>query len=162
MAEASPGVIAPDTNAGNKRWILQNIQMNVSLDVSLDSDHSWCGMVATFTVGEGVVIGDVCYFKNDGKMWKMDADAEATVKGLPGMATGTILAAASGVFLMRGFMRDDTWTWTVGAELYASITPGNPTETKVSASGDVIRIVGWVYSADILCFDPSPDYFEIA
>lgn len=135
-------------------------QKSIILDPTPTSDHTWNGKIATFTAGEAVVLGDVCYLKSDGKYWKMDADAEATTKGHCVMATGTISADAAGIFLFEGFIRDDTWTWTVGAELFVNLTPGNPSETKPSVTGDIIRLVGYAYSADVIYFNPDKTYIE--
>ena len=91
----------------------------------------------------------------------MDADAAATTAGMCAMATATISADASGVFLLRGLIRDDTWAGTVGAQLWASVTPGNPTETQPSATGDIVRLVGYVPHADYIWFDPDKTYVEV-
>lgn len=129
---------------------------------SLASDHTYSGDVITAMAGQAVAIGDVCYFKSDGKFWKMDADAEATIKGMCVMATATIGVGANGVFLLRGLIRDNSWTWTVGAELWASCTPGNPTATKPSGSGDLLRLIGWAKHADYIWFDPDKTYVELS
>ncbi len=136
-------------------------QKNIILDPTPTSDHTWNGEVATFTAGEGVVIGDVCYLKSDGKFWQCDADAVATTAGMLAMATGTISADATGTFLLNGFIRDDTWALTVGAELYVDVTPGNPTETKPTATADIVRIVGYAYSADVVYFNVDKTYLEL-
>jgi hypothetical protein len=125
------------------------------------ADHAYSGEYVTATAGEAVAIGDVCYWKSDSKFWKADADAEATTKGLLAMATATISAAASGVFLLRGYIRDDSWAWTVGNPLYVSTTPGNPTATRPSGTGDQIRVVGFAKHADYIWFNPSNDYGEL-
>ena len=128
---------------------------------SLAADHTYSGDVITGVAGEAVALGDVCYFKSDGKFWKMDADAEATMKGMCAMATASIGAAASGIFLLRGLIRDDTWIWTVGAELFASVTPGNPTETRPTGTGDLLRLIGWAKHANYVFFDPDKTYMEL-
>jgi hypothetical protein len=137
-------------------------QKSFVYDPTPTNDHAWSGDVFPATAGENVVIGDVCYLKSDGKFWKADADAEATAKGLIVMATASISQNATGVFLRKGFIRDDTWNWTVGAELFVHTTPGNPTATKPSGSGDVVRIVGYAYTADVIWFDPDTAYVEVA
>ena len=95
-------------------------------------------------------------------MWQVDADAEATTKGMLAIATASISADATGVFLLRGFFRDDTWTWTVGGDLYCSTTPGLPTQTAPSATGDIVRIIGQAYSADVIWFNPDNTYIEVS
>jgi hypothetical protein len=127
----------------------------------ISTDHTWNGTSWAATAGENLVFGDVCYLKSDGKMWKCDADAEATAKGLVMMSTGAISADASGTFLNKGFIRDDTWNWTIGAELFISITPGNPTDTKPSGSTDIVRVIGYAYGSHVLFFEPSKSYIEV-
>lgn len=125
------------------------------------SDHGSEGQTVTKTAGETVAIGDLCYFKSDGKFWKADADAEATSKGMLALATAAITAESSGVFLVYGKYRDDTWNWTVAQEIYISTTPGNPTGTRPSGSGDIVRIIGHGYTADILFFNPDQAYVQL-
>ena len=126
------------------------------------SDHSYSGIVITGTANEAQVIGDVCYLNSSGKFAKADADAEATAKGMIAVATGTIAADATGIYLLYGLLRDDTWTWTQGNELWISTTPGNPTATKPSGSGDIVRLVGYAFTADVIFVDPDKTYVEIA
>lgn len=128
----------------------------------LANNDSFSGKYVEMTVGEGVVIGDVCYLKSDGKMWKADADAEATANGLIMMALETIAQDATGKFLLEGFIRHDDWDWTVGAKLYISTTPGDPTETAPAGAGDIVRLVAYATHADRLYFNPSSTYEEIA
>jgi len=129
---------------------------------TLTSDHTASGDIITATAGESVVFGDVCYFKSDGKFWKTDADAEATSKGLIAMAIASISADASGLFLKTGFARDDTWNWTVGAQLFLdTATAGGMTATAPSGSADIVRLVAYVKAADYVEFNPSPVYLEI-
>jgi hypothetical protein len=136
-------------------------QFSIILDPTPTSDHTWNGIIETQTAGENLALGDVCYFKNDGKYWRCDADAEATSKGKLAMATAAITAGDPGVFLLQGYFRDDTWAWTIGAEEYISVTPGNPTATVPTGDADIKRIVGHAQSADILYFNPSQAYTEI-
>lgn len=239
-AESSPDVIAPDNNAGDKRWILVDVimpthasdhikggtdevdgdkvdidwnpsnstpetvaqtdsvdhlsshlkgidvalgakisdvvadttpqlggdldlnQKSVVYDPTPTDDHTWNGHVWTGTAGENLAFGDVCYLKgSDRKFYKVDADAEATTKGLIVMATASISADASGVFLRKGFIRDDSWNWGEAVELYAPTTPGNPTSTKPDGSGDIVRIVAYPFSATVIWFEPDTAYAEV-
>lgn len=140
-------------------------QLDAKMPINLanPADHSYSGVTITATAGEPVAIGDVCCFKSDAKFWMADSDAEATTKGLIAMATATISAEASGVFLWLGKYRDDSWTWaTVGAELYISGTPGNPTITRPTGAGKLVRIIGHAYSSTIVVFKPSQTYIELS
>lgn len=54
--------------------------------------------------------------------------------------------------LKRGTVRNDSWTWVAGP-IYLSTT-GTLTQTKPSASGNVVQYLGWAESATIMRFEP--------
>jgi hypothetical protein len=125
-----------------------------------DTDHTEVGLVSNLTAGESLVFGEVCYYKSDGKYWKSDADAEATMP-IVVMSLETIGADGVGPFLKRGFVKDDAWSWTTGGLLYGSTTGGDITQTAPSGSGDQVQIVGYAYSADVIFFNPQYGMLEI-
>jgi len=134
--------------------------VDVEVDESPGSDHTAYGIKAQLTAGENLAFGDFCYLKSDGKMWKSDADAEATMP-CTALAIATISADATGYFLLIGVARDDTWNWTVGAKLYASTTAGAVTETAPSGSGDQVQVIGIATNADRILFNPSLVLVEV-
>lgn len=115
--------------------------------------------VLELTAGESLVAGNCCYFKSDGKMWKTDADAEATSKGLIGLCLDTIAADGTGTFLIKG--KYTTTGLTAGSEYFLSLTTGAITSTKPSATGDIVRLIGYALSTTVLYFDPDKTYLEI-
>ena len=133
------------------------------LTAPLTADHTWTGITVSATAGENLTIGQVCYFKSDGKFWLADSDAATTTKGMLAMSTATIAAAAAGIFLLYGVLRDDTFAYTIGAELFVHTTGGVPTATAPTGTGDVQRIIGHAFpNADTIFFHPpSADYVEI-
>lgn len=133
----------------------------IKLEEAVPSDHSGIGFVITDTVGEDVAIGDVLYMHSTGKWKKVDADAVATMP-VAVMAMAAISADADGKLLVFGFYRDDSWTWTVGGLLYASCTPGNPTQVAPSATGDQVQVVGVAITATIALFNPGYVLVEVA
>lgn len=137
----------------------------VELTAAPGSDHTASGVVATMTAGENLTIGQLCYRKSDGKWWLADADAATTMPGLA-MATASISADAAGVFLLSGFLRDDSFNWTIGGLVYAGSgsdahTAGALSQTKPTGSGDQVQIIGYGYTADILYFDPNALMLEL-
>ena len=111
----------------------------------------------TFTAGENVSAGDVCYFKSsDQKMWKVDADAEATSAGLLSIATGTITANNTGTYHLFGDYT--TSGLTAGSTYWISATTGAITTTRPSTAGQVSRIVGYALSTTVLKFVPDNMY----
>lgn len=123
------------------------------LEDAVTADHTVSGSTASMTVGEAVVFGSVLYMKSDGKLWKTDADATATMPVMA-MALETIAADNGCDVLLNGFVRDDTWTWTVGGKVYASLTAGELTQTAPSATDDEVQIVGIATHADRMFFNP--------
>jgi len=134
---------------------------SVKIEETLATDHTWSGLTCDGVAGETLALPEVCYRKSDSKFWKADADAASTMPVIA-LATAAISAAASGVLLLKGYVRDDTWTWTVGGLIYASVTPGGLSQTAPSESGDQVQVVGVAITADIMYFDPSPVLVEIA
>ena len=139
----------------------QNTDNTIELTEAPSSDHTATGVKCDFTAGESVVFGEVCYIKSDGKMWKADADAEATSYCIA-IALESISADASGSFLLIGVARDDSWAWTVGSPIYLSTTAGAMTQTAPSGSGDIVQILGIATHADRVYFKPDLVQVEIA
>ncbi len=135
-----------------------NFIANASLKFSHDfaDDLSCNGITMTQTAGENLAFGDSVYMKADGKFWKTDADAAATMPCVA-LAAATILADAAGTFLKIGYIRKDAWNWTVGAGIYVSTTTGELTETAPSANSDEIQVVGHAHAADIMYFNPTEE-----
>ena len=115
------------------------------------ADHTWSGgMTADVTAGGTVDIFSAVELNSDGK-WDM-ADADAEAQASQGIALES--AVLDGTFLVglpHGiWVRDDTWAWTtIGDWLYLSTTAGDYTQTKPSATNDIVQICGFAWTADI-------------
>lgn len=118
------------------------------------TDHTASGLIASMTCGETITLGNLCYIKSDGLMWKTDADAAATMPGVA-IALGSQSAGNATNFLFYGFFRDDSYAWTVGSLLYASGTAGAITATAPSGTTDVVQAVAVATHADRIFFNPS-------
>jgi parallel beta-helix repeat protein len=107
------------------------------------------------TAGENVAFGNVCCLKSDGKYWNADANSVTAMPGVT-IAAATINANATGKFVLpSAFMRNDSWSWTVGRALFISdSTPGLLTQTAPSSSGDQVLSVGYAQSATVIRFEP--------
>jgi hypothetical protein len=88
----------------------------------------------------------------DGHFDEADADAGAS---MPCTALATETGTGTKDVLLRGYVRDDSWDWTPGGLIYVSNTQGGLTQTVPSGAGDVVQVVGWAWSADIMVFEPS-------
>mgnify|MGYP007100043951 FL=1 len=119
------------------------------------------GYLATFTVDSSVAAGTVCYLNSANQMIAADADGSSTSVGLLGLATANISASASGSFVLYGFYGNSGWSYTTGQTLYISTTPGAPTATQPSGTGDIVRVVGHAVSASSILFNPGQTYIEL-
>lgn len=133
------------------------------LSDAFGTDHTAEGTIINDTAGENLVFGDLVYQNSDGKWWKSDANNTTTMPATA-LAIATIAADAAGEFLLRGTARDDSWTWTVGAEpgiIYASATGGYMTQTAPSGTGVQVQVVANSIAATIISFNPSSVLVEI-
>jgi len=116
-------------------------------------------IVTDIVAGETVAFPNLVYLKSDGKWWKADADAIASCD-LLGLALESKNADEACKVLLRGFVRDDDWNWTVAGKIYASVTPGGLSQTAVSGEDDVVAIIGYATHADRLYFNPDNTRIE--
>ena len=117
------------------------------------------GNVLTFGTTTGLTAGSV-YVWNGTNWVAVDADAEATTKGLMGVALGT---AATDGFLTHGVAYLSHDPGTAGDILYVdTVTAGYLTSTQPSAQGDFVRVAGYCLADQKIFFSPSQDWIEIA
>lgn len=162
-AESSPTVIKPDDNSGNGRWILQyhavsgavQIQ-NFNLSIQA-GDGTYSGLTINYTAGETLAFGQPVYVKSDGKVWKADADAAATMPAVGLIVVGGN-ANATVTILVHGYITETDWNWTIGNTIYvADGDAGAITATlaDISDENDVVQIIGIAVHADSIFVNPS-------
>jgi uncharacterized membrane protein len=124
------------------------------------ADHTASGTIASMELGATVVFGELLHIDTDGQLIKSDADAIAT---MPVFAMALEAGDATDFIdvLLHGFVRDDSWLWSVGVALYASGTPGDATPTAPSGAGDIVQVVGRATHNDRMYFNPSMDWIEL-
>lgn len=135
-------------------------QKNIDVSATLSTNSSYSGIIETGTVGENVVFGDVLYLKfSDGKWWKAKADAYATTPALR-MAMASISANASGVLLIEGNVRYDSWSLAASNVWLSAATAGAITTTQPSTTGNQIQYLGVAKTSTKMYFKPSNDVGE--
>lgn len=132
-------------------------------DAALSADGKYSGIVRAGTAGTTLAFGDIVYLAAADSRWELaDADAASTSGDV--MLGMCVLAAASDgdptTLLMVGFIRADAAfpSLTIGAPAYVSTTAGDIQTSQPSGTDDVIRRVGFAWTADELYFNPSNDY----
>jgi len=146
-SESVPRVIAPDANAGDKRWVLQDMQTSALVTLKRVDANS-IGYAAALRVA------------SDGNLEEADASGASTMPCLfLALETGT----GTKRVLSMGRIENSAWSWTPGEFVYVSpSTPGELTQSKPSGTGQIVQVVGVAESATALIFNPSYVTVELA
>jgi hypothetical protein len=122
--------------------------------------NGYYGEAVTFGGGGSSTQYRVYQWKG-GPAWSLtDANSAGNSKNLLGMAMGTEFNRG---MLLRGYVYNSSWNWTsIGGELYLlAANTGEITQTQPTGSGDIVRVVGYAISADLIYFNPSQDWIEL-
>jgi len=144
------GVVTVASAAGN--FTMGDTGQIIFSDLAPSSDHTASGIVITSNAGSSVGIFDAVYIHSDGELHSADADA---VTSMP--AIGISLEAKGDgeamKVLTQGVLRDDTYNFTPGADIFVSTTAGDITATAPSGSGDTVQKIGVALTADSVYFN---------
>jgi len=117
-------------------------------------------LVSIGDVGASPAIGQVRYFTAT-STW---GAASASVAGVPARNLLGICTNGAGYnrgMLIRGYYKNTAWSLTIGSPIYLSTTANTITSTAPSASGNIVRVVGYALASDEIYFNPSQDWIEI-
>ena len=99
------------------------------------------------------------YFFSAASFWTLtDADAASTATGLLAVALGD---APSKGMLLRGYVENTAWSWSIGGALYLSTLAGGITQSAPTGTLDIIRIVGYALSSNTIYWCPDNTWIEI-
>lgn len=135
----------------------------IILDPTLSADGTKSGIITAGTAGATLAFGDLIYLAAADSRWELaDADAVST-SGDVVLGICVLAAAADGdptEVLLYGKIRADAAfpTLTIGAPAYAGTTAGDIQVAQPSGTDDVIRVVGYGLTADVLLFNPAGFY----
>ena len=140
----------------------QGQELNVTTRDSVDGAVSAAGEAEGTIVkfGTGTLVAGQVYTHSSGAWVAVDADAEATTKGLIGMALGTSPTANGLLVHGVGYLSHNPGT--AGDVLYVSATAGQLTGTQPSTTGQFVRVAGYCLATNKVFFSPSQDWIEIA
>ena len=120
-------------------------------------------LIGVGSFGEAIAAGMLVYLNSSGVWTPADADEEIASSYLLGI---TLSSSIEGGVLIRGFFNVTDYiqgTFRAGSPCYISESAGSVDFTRPSASGDFVRIVGHATdTANVIYFNPSNDYIEIA
>lgn len=120
------------------------------------SNNTTSGTLVSLTATATSAIGDVAFVASTGKASFCKADAIANCPYCFAIcADASISANAAGNWLTNGYVRNDSWSWTVGGLIYVSTTgtTGNTlTQTAPSGANNVVMPVAVALTAKIIYF----------
>jgi hypothetical protein len=119
----------------------------VFTDTAPASDHTATGVVISIASGESVAAFNSVYIRSDGEVGPADADAVTSMPAI-GVALEAKGDGEATKILIQGVLRDDTYNFTPGADLFIGTTAGEITATAPSGSGDTVQKVGVALTAD--------------
>lgn len=150
------GVLAANVTLGESSG-------QIVLDPTLSADGTWSGIMQAGTAGATLAFGDLVYLAAADSRWELaDADAAST-SGDVVLGICVLAAASDGDttnILLYGKVRADAAfpALTIGAPVYVGTTAGDVQTAQPSGTDDVIRVVGFGLTADVLLFNPSGFY----
>ena len=101
------------------------------------------------------------YQYTSGGWSETDANASGKAEGLIALALGT--SEATNGLLREGVVQSTNFSaFTAGQTLYISETEGDITNAIPTASGSVVRVVGYALGSSQIYFDPSDTFIELA
>ena len=153
---------------------IENDFHNAAFEVTMDDGSAGSAEILYYEPNADTTLtkGGIYFLHTDGTWDEADADAAATAKQLLGIALGT--SARTDGMLIRGFVKiPSTEVLNVpgsgasdGLPVYISTTAAHIDFTAPSASGDIVRIVGYCIDDDssdiLLYFCPDKTWVEIA
>lgn len=126
---------------------------------NITADLQYCGEVSTEAMTTSIAFGNILYLASTGYS---SARAEADTK-LPCVAMCVETGSGNRKVLKKGYVRNDTWSFTKGALLYVSTTTaGDITATKPTASTNRVQIIGQAVASNIIYFNPQMVWIEVA
>ena len=126
--------------------------------LALESNGGSIGDIVKFG-GTSTTAGSLYYLGGNGQWASAQANAAGTATSSLAMAVGT--DSDTDGMLLRGFINPNAMdaAASIGAPLYMSDTHAGRTQGSApSSTGDIVRIVGYKYGADLIYFNPSNDF----
>jgi len=97
-------------------------------------------------------VGAALYIASDGNYEEADADAVTT---MPCVALALETGTGNKKILLQGYIRNNSWTWTPGGQIFISPTTGLLTQTSPSVAGQQVQIVGYAIKSNTVFFNPN-------
>lgn len=122
------------------------------------TDLTGSGLTVTKTVDTNSAgFGAALFLASDGNYDEANATDDTL---MPCSALALETGVGDVMVMKQGYVRDDTWTWTPGGNIYVDTTTGGLTQTAPTADGNIVQVVGTAESATVIYFDPDATLLE--
>lgn len=126
------------------------------------SDDTYEGTtVAGLNAGATIAQWEIVYLGGSSTWLLADADGSGTYPAC-GISVAGYSSGNAATVLVRGTVRNDSWSWTPGGRIYMSTTAGGLTQTAPSTASNKVQDVGFAITADIAYFDFNGVYLNVA
>lgn len=128
---------------------------NIQFKSSIETNQTSSGLSTTMTVSTNAYgIGALLYISGTNSLSTASATSSSYMPALfMAMETGT---GAGKKVLEQGFVRNDSWNWSVGVPVYVSTTTlGAPTTTQPLGTNSQIQIIGYTTATNTIYFVPN-------
>jgi hypothetical protein len=134
---------------------------SLTFNAALGTDDTFTGIpISGLNNSGGVTQWDAVYL-NSSSQWVI-ADADAAASRARGIAVATATTGNAVSVLTMGTIRNDAWNWTPGANLYLdTATAGGLNATAPTGTADVVQIIGYALTADIIFVNVTGEYLEV-
>lgn len=110
-------------------------------------------------IENSIGVGAALTMNDSGSIIQATADATSTFELCQFIALET--GTGNKYVLMKGLLRNTSWSFTPGNLIYLSTTSGMMTQTQPSGSGEKIQIIGSALTSDIIYFNPDKTWLDL-
>ena len=136
---------------------------NNELDYMSINDQQSMGIKARVTITQNTVGFGASLALDSTNNQIIEACADSTSVVIPchwiAIESGT---GTNKEVLIKGYIRNDTWSLTSGFPIYVSKTSGMITQTMPNGDGDYVQLLGYAVSTNIIYFDPDKTYMTLS
>jgi hypothetical protein len=159
------GVVSDETGTGALTFATRPtiVGMLEHLNAIPTSNNTYEGhAIIGRNAGATIAQWEAVYLDASGTWQLADANGTGTFP-CRGLAAAAYTNGNAAVVVDNGVVRNDTWAWTIGGDVYLSATAGGLTQTAPSTSGDKVQKIGYAVSADSIRVNiGSGEYLTVA
>jgi len=119
------------------------------------------GIKTTLTIQENNIGFGACLAIDSTSGNLIEACADSTSVIIPCRFIAIESGTGNKQILLKGFIRNDSWSLNPGDDIYLSNVSGLFSNTRVSDPGDIDQMLGYAITSNTIYFDPSSIYITI-